>query len=312
MKSAAFLLLAGLAAAPALASEPTIAQPPALPDGVRAMIEAAMRSGDAKAVETVTALAKMTHPSAAGEIDMLSQAFNNRRAEEARLAERKRIEELTRASFIEKWKGQVELGASRSTGNTDSLGLYGSLSAEREGLKWRHRFTARADIQESNNITTTERVLVAWQPNYKFDDRAYAFGLGQYEYDPVLGYDSRLTLGGGIGYGVIRTPAMKLDFEGGPALRRTDWIADQTNTTLSARGSLNFGWKISPTVELNQAAAFYYEPGDSSATALTSLDTKLIGDLKARFSYNVQYEASRPPGVEPVDTLSRATLIYNF
>jgi putative salt-induced outer membrane protein len=42
------------------------------------------------------------------------------------------------------------------------------------------------------------------------------------------------------------------------------------------------------------------------------LDTRLIGRLKARFSYDVQYEDRKLTGHEPLDTTSRATLVYSF
>jgi len=103
-----------------------------------------------------------------------------------------------------------------------------------------------------------------------------------------------------------------VDFEGGPAFRRTAFTDGGTASTLAGRASLDFNWKIAPTLQLTQNSALYVESGDTSASALTALDTTLLGALKARFSYNIQYERNAPTGVKPVDTLSRATLIYSF
>lgn len=283
-----------------------------LPAGTREMIEAAIADGDAKAIDTVLRLARQTSPEAVREIDAIEKPYRDRIEEARRTAERERLAEITSATMFEHWKGQVEVGGSRSTGSSNNLGLYGALSAEREGLQWVHKLAARVDIQKSNDVTTTERVLASWQPNYKVGDRFYAYGLAQYEYDPILGYDSRYTAGAGIGYGLVRTPKLRVDFEGGPAYRRTDMVDGPDSATVAGRGSINVGWKISSTVELKQVSSVYYEEGESSASALTSLDTKLFGDLKARFSYNVQYEEGRPRGTDPVDTLSRATLVYSF
>jgi putative salt-induced outer membrane protein len=296
---------------PLLAPPPPPPQP-RFPEAVRKMVEDVIASGDEKAVQAVVRFAKLAVPAASDDIDQMHRAFQSdvkaKREAEARAAR----EALAAAGPLEYWDGQAELGASRSTGNTDSLGLYASLNGNREGLQWRHKFIGRAELQKINGVTRTERVLISWQPNYKFDERLYAFGLTQYEHDPSLGYESRYTGGGGIGYGVIARTDVKLDFEGGPALRYTDEAENGDSLTVAGRASLGLKWKLSPTLELSQNSAFYFEAGNSNASALTALDTRLLGALKARFSYNLLYEGDAPSGAKSLDTVTRATLVYSF
>jgi len=283
-----------------------------LPSPVRAMIEAAIDGGDAATIDSTIALARKTNPYAAAEIDAIEKEVRARRDARVRAAAEERQARIAEAGLLDNWKGQVEFGGSRSTGNSRTLGLYGALSGEREGLHWRHKFAGRADLQEASGITTTQRALASWQPHYKFDERLYAYGLAQYEHDRFLGFDNRYTASGGMGYGVVATQSVKIDIEGGPALRHVDSTTGPNTTALAGRASMSLGWKITPTLQLTQTGALYLESGDNSATATTALDTKLIGDLKARFSYNVQYERDAPRGVRPVDTLTRATLVYSF
>jgi putative salt-induced outer membrane protein len=307
MVFASLSALSLVAAAPAPA-----ASPEALPPPVRAMIDAAIAAGDAPGVAAVLRFARETNPAAAAEIDAIDAAWQAELAAREAAAAEARKQSLAAAGPLDHWKGQLELGASRSTGNSNSLGLYGALSVERSGLEWRHKLTGRADVQETNGNTTTQRVLASWQPNYRFDDHFYAFGLAQYEHDKFLGYSDRYTASGGVGVGVVASPRLKLDFEGGPAFRHTAFTDGRAASTLAGRASLDLNWKIAPTLQLTQTSALYVEAGDTSASALTALDTTLLGALKARFSYNIQYERNAPAGVKPVDTLSRATLIYSF
>lgn len=301
----------GVLTAPAVQVVPDPPKP-LLSDGTRKMIEAAIDDGDGKAIDTVLKLARKTSPEAKDEIDAIEIPYRAEIARAKAEKEQRRLAQLASSDVFQNWKGQVELGASRTTGSRSSFGLFGSLAAERTGLRWGHKVAARADIQETNDVTTAQRVLASWQPNFKVGERFYAFGLAQYEYDPILGYDARYTTGGGVGIGLVRNDVLKVEFEGGPAVRHTRDVKGPADTTLSGRGSLNLGWKIGPNLGFSQASAFYYEPGESSATAQTALDTKLIGSLKARLSYNVVYEEARPKGREAVDTSSRATLIYSF
>jgi putative salt-induced outer membrane protein len=284
----------------------------ALPPPARRLLEAAIKEGKPETIKSVAAIARQLYPNGIAQVDALVAQHDAEVAEARANAAREKAEALANAALLDNWKGQIEGGASRSTGNTSSLGVYGALNLTKEGLRWRHQLTARADFQRTGDVTTAERFALAWQPNYKFDDRLYAFGLGQYEHDRLLGYSSRYTAGAGIGYAVVSTTRLKVDFEGGPALRYTSYIDEPEKTTVAGRGSVNVKWKLSPTLDFAQNAAIYLEQGNNNAVATTSLDTKLIGALKARFSYNLTYERNAPAERERLDTLTRATLVYSF
>jgi putative salt-induced outer membrane protein len=284
----------------------------ALPDGVRAMIEAAIAGGDAKAIDTVIALARQTHGFAGAEIDALAEQWRLRIAEADARKKREHQAALERAGFFDRWKGQVEFGASRSTGRTSYTGLFGSLGFEREGLDWRHKLQARLELQDGRNVADVERIVASWQPNYKFGDRLYSYGLAQFESDPIQGYDGRYTAGIGFGYALIQSDSAKLDVESGPAFRHVDEVDDPDQSSIAARASINLRWAMAPNLELKQTSALYFEEGNHNASALTTLDAQLIGPLKARFSYDVRYEDRLGGGEGTLDTLSRATLVYSF
>lgn len=291
----------------------------ALPPAARTLIEQAIASGDQAKARTVIDVARGSYPQDAAQIDALSAENDARAAERAAAQARERADRLASASFLDLWKGSIEVGGSRSTGNADALALYGAVTLDREGLKWRQALTARADYQRTDGTTSVERITAAYQPQYKFSDRFYGYALAQYEHDRFLGFDDRYTAGPGIGYAVVARPRFKVDFEGGPAARYTayrtredDLAPRDDRTTVAGRASLGIDWKPSPTLEFRHHTALFLETGDSSVVATTSLDTKLIGPLKARFSYDVNYESD--PGTEArnLDTVSRATLVYGF
>lgn len=295
--------------------EVTVVEVPAsrtLPDAIRTLIQTAIEEHDEAALAAIVKMARKAFPDSHGGVTAETAAHDTQAAARAKSDEAARLARLANPNPFANWKGEVELGASRATGNTDNLALYASAKAEREGLHWSHSFNARADFQTTNKATTTERILAAWQPRYKIEDEFYAYGLGQFEHDRFLGVGSRETLAAGIGYGVIRRPNIKLDFEGGPALRHTDFIGEQQTTTVAGRASIKFSWKISPNLQIAQDASTFVERDNNNASATTSLETHLLGALKARFSYNLQYEQNAPDGRNPIDTLSRATLVYGF
>ena len=291
---------------------PPVPQPGVLPQAVRAMIQAAFDEGNRTAIDAVIRYARKSNPGATTQIDALEAEGNARIAEAKAREARAKADQLASAALLDNWKGEVEAGGSRSTGNTRNLGLYGSVKLNREGPRWRWGLSGRTDYQRTDGRKTADRTILAVQPYYKFDERLYAYGIGQYERDPFLGYWSRYTAGAGIGYSVVAQPDLKVDFEGGPALRYINYTEEPNDQTVAGRASLAVRWKITPTLQLNQDAALYLESGNTNASATTSLDTRLIGALKARFTYNVTFEKDPPFGRDSLDTLSRATLVYSF
>lgn len=281
-------------------------------DTIAAMLDAAYRSGDDATIRSVVGVAKATFPDQAVEIDRLAAGDAAVLAQTRKEAQLKQQERIAEATFFEIWKGELEVGASQSNGTSDVGGVYASAKLTRDGLLWRQKFAARIDYQRTNGLTTTERALIAYQPSYKLTDDSYLFGLAQYERDRTLGYLNRETAGAGMGLTAFKSARGKIDFEGGPAIRVTDFIDQPNRVTVAARGSMAARYKLSPSLNFSEDAAVFVEAGDTTATSTSAIDTRLIGKLKAKLSYNVQYEQDAAPGQKTLDTVGRATLVYAF
>lgn len=282
------------------------------PDPVGNMLAAAMASAKDADVEAVGKLAKETNPENAAEIEerlLAYRAERKRLRDEAAAAERAK---LTAAKFWQNWKGEGQIGASQSSGNTNSVGLSAGVALARKGIDWTYRFRAQADYQRTNGKTSVERYLTELEPQYRIDDRTFAYGLTRWEHDRILGYDTRWNLSGGLGYKVVDSKKMTLSLKGGPAFRQTDFVNGGDDTELTALAGLDFGWQLSPTLRLTQVASTIIGEANSSTSSQTALNAKLTGALSARIAYSAQIDTSPPPGIEKVDTQTRFTLVYGF
>lgn len=297
-----------------LASTPTLEAPrePVLPEAVRAVIEQAVSSGDAPAVAAVVRFAIAAHPAARGEIEALHRNFLEARAETERTRQAERRAELARSSPLDHWEGQAELGAVRATGSSDHLGLFAALSGKREGIAWSHRLDGRIEIQESNGVRTVDRASGRWQPRRQFGTRTYAYGLGQFERDPLVSVDARYTAALGAGYRLVGERNLQVEIEGGPAFRHTDVRDGEPFGSLAARASLDLTWRVAPRVSLKQTGTLFIDRDNGNGQAVTALDTRLLGPFSMRLSYDVRYEEDVLRGIDRLDTTSRATLIVGF
>ncbi|MGN6689580.1 MAG: DUF481 domain-containing protein [Sphingopyxis sp.] len=284
------------------------------PDPVRQMLAAAMASKKDGDVEAVGALAKKTNPDRVADIDTMLIDYRAKRTAERKAEADAARAKLAAAKFWQNWKGEGQIGASQSSGNTKSAGLSVGLALNRKGIDWDQRFRAQADYQRTNGSTSVERYLVEYEPQIKVSDRAFAYGLGRWERDRVLGFGNRWNASAGLGYQVVKKKAMTLSLKAGPAWRETDYLAGrgQSDSELTGLAGIDFGWNLSPTLKLTQVASTVIGEHNTVTSSLTALNAKLIGGLSARFSYSADIDTNPPPGIETVDTLTRFTLVYGF
>ena len=281
------------------------AEPPPIPGPIRAMVDAAIAAGNDADVTTIVKYARAADPASADAVLALADAW---RAEQTAL----RRATLKAAGPLELWSGRAELGGYLTTGNSYTVGMTALIDVQREGLTWRHKLRLQADYQKSLGVTAREHYLAAYEPNLKLGDRRYAYGAAQFESDRFLGYDTRYSLSAGAGYNAVRSPALKVDLELGPAFRATAFTNGVDQASLAARGRLDMSWRISPAMTLTQASSAYLESLNSTVSSNTALSARVAGPLSAQLSYVVQYESKPPSGRRTTDTTSRASLVYSF
>jgi len=294
------LLLA--AAAPMLLAN---TDPTSIPPQIKAMLDAAIASGNESEVATIVKYAGTAAPDSKEAIAKLADDWKKKRSDE-------KIHKLQDASFFDLWSGRAELSGYISTGNSETEGVSGALSLTREGLDWRQKLKFQADYQRSLGVTSREHYLASYEPNWKIDDRSYIYGSGLFESDRFLGYTQRYSASFGAGYSALKSDKVKLDLELGPAYRATSFTDGGDERSIAARGSVDFAWKFSKGLQLTQNASAYVERYNSTVTGTTALNAKVLGPLSAQFSYNVQYESMPPEGRVTTDQISRAGLVYAF
>lgn len=288
------------------------AERPRLPLPVRALLEAAMKTDDSASVSAMVKFAQQTQPYDKDEIRDMQRAYNDRRAKEIAAKTEAELARIRASGVLELWKGQIEVGAFRSTGNTDNFGVTAALKLNRKGIKWEHMIQANADYQEDRGTITREQYSASYQPRYTLNDGFFTYGRTQYERDRIQGFEDRYTLSGGLGYRVLNRPGMTLALEAGPAFRATNYVDDVDQTTWSMLTSLDFDWTINPTIKLSQDISSYVGSDNNTFTSMTAIEAGMMKGLKAKLSYSIEHETRPPSGSLKTDTISRFSLVYGF
>ena len=208
--------------------------------------------------------------------------------------------------------GEGELGAFLSTGSAPGSGFVGRLTVIAERGRWRVATSGRIDYQKTFNEVTRNQIRVTVEPNYKFDEHGYVFGLGQYERDRFQGFTDRYSLSAGLGYNLLDADGRKLSIKAGPAMRLTQPVDGPQEQTLSAAALADLKLRLTPTLSYSQEVSTYFDAVRRTYYTLAALDSRLSSKLKARLSYMLQHEAGSGVARTLTDTTSRLTLIYGF
>jgi len=297
---AASLLMGGTAAQATLAP------------AARAMLDAAIASGNRAEIDTLAKYARQANPDDIAEIDRLVAPPAAVQPQQPQQASAAAEWKPGNGGLLHGWTGTGQLGGFISSGRISTSGLSAGLNLTHESERWRHQLRLLADYQRSGGVTSREQFLAAYEPNYKFNDRLFAFGLAQFESDRQAGFEERYTLSGGLGYRLVSNDKVKLDVKASPALRRSDLVAGGSDTMVSGLAGLNYRWTLSPTLSSTQDASLYVDAENSIFTSLTAFNVKLGGKLSGQMALQTRHETDPAPGSPKTDTLTRMSLVYGF
>jgi len=293
-----------------------------LPEPVRAMVDAAIATGDAQKVATVIELASQTNPGNAAELSALHEGFKEEQARIAAAQAKDKELAIRQSGIFDHWSGSGEIGAFYSSGNTSETGVTLGVKLKRQGIDWSHDLRGRVDYKETNGIKTREQFLFAYEPRYQIGKSLFAYGLAQYERDRFQGFLGRYAVSGGLGYKLVDNERVNLAVKAGPAFRVTKFLDGTSENRLAGLAGYDFDWKISDRVKFNQdtnmvaetasQGAIIFDASNTSVVLANGLEAKISDRLSTRLSFTLEYDSNPPEGAMDMDTLSRFTLLYGF
>jgi putative salt-induced outer membrane protein len=212
-----------------------------------------------------------------------------------------------------RWSGHVELGGSRSTGNTDRTQFSGAVRVKYEKARWEHKANLSFDFARDDGQTTAQRLVANLEPRYRLTPRTFAFGFGEYEDDRFGGFSYRLTEVVGLGYRLVDEEAVKLIVEAGPGSRQSK-VKSTGDTEVEVVGQFkgDFAWKLSDSATLSDNLVAVAGSERHTIDNTTALTMKIVDRLSGKLSFNVRHNTDVPAGTESTDTLTKGSLVYDF
>jgi len=296
----------------------------AIPDIAQALLDAAYETGDAAEIAAVKKAVARVFPDYAAAIhadaDQRIAALAPAEPEPAEAAKPKKAKNEGTGFFaLRPWKGKFQAGASFASGNSDNLAIGVLLDATREAGDFTHNLSGFFDIAESNNDAIGGRTLTqkrwgaAYQLDYNFSPKSYAYGRFAYEEDEFSGFDYRLFAGAGLGYFFYKSEPFTWKIEGGPGFRYSP-IDDtrEIEQEFAAYGATELDWLIREGLTFEQDVNSTWTSSTTTIQSVTALTTQLMDGLSTSVAFEFRYETDPPAGRENADKIARASLVYGF
>jgi putative salt-induced outer membrane protein len=214
--------------------------------------------------------------------------------------------------------GEVELGATLTTGNTDTSSFKGRLALKHELGNWENQYLLEGLYKEDTDEVTAKRYFLGVQGDYLLDHDNYIFSNINYEVDPFTGYEYSFTAATGYGHKIINNEHTKLKAEIGLGFiyQRLDSTlaaieGDDADKSIVAHGVINFETTLSETSTFSQKIVMDY--GDKlDARSETFITANIVGALAMKFAVIVRYNSNPLQGKTSTDTETNMTLLYAF
>ena len=216
------------------------------------------------------------------------------------------------SAYAGDWTGEGELGFTSTSGNTESESLNAKFGIGKEYEKWKHN--AKVELLQSSNrgVDSADSIVFTEKSEYRFAAETFAFGRLRYEQDEFSGYNYQSVISFGAGHTLLEGEVHNLEASAGVGYRD---LEDDTGVSAQETvfdGELKYAYKISETSTFNQN--FFVESGSSNTYSKSETFLKLVvvGNLGAKFGYEVKHNSNVPAGTEKTDTITTATLVYSF
>ncbi len=222
------------------------------------------------------------------------------------------------------WETSAALGATVTSGNSDSVMVTAGFIAQHKDLKNEIRLSidggyGTSKVNNGGTETTAKFVGGRGQYNRLLTDRFYLYGRAEGLYDAVAGVDYRFTISPGVGYYFIKTDKVLLSGEVGPGvvtekLVSTTGVSDY-NTYATLRFAETFEYKLSDKTRIWQSLEYLPQISDWGNYLLNvtiGIETVLTEKLSLRSFLQDTYNSNPAGGREKNDLKWITGVAYKF
>jgi hypothetical protein len=217
------------------------------------------------------------------------------------------------------WSGGVESTVAFAEGNTEyfEIELAGTIQHRSDRNRW--RVLGRIMRRTAGPVEIAEDRLGHLRHNYRLLPWLATIAFLQGQHNPFRRIESRILIGGGFRFDVIRAVSWNAAFGATYMYEKEELTGITLGQSEYTKNRLSFFMSVfSAETELVQLdLTAFYQPviadfSDARASALASMRIDITGGLYFLTRAGLQYDSRPPLGVEPTDVALRSGLGFAF
>jgi putative salt-induced outer membrane protein len=210
------------------------------------------------------------------------------------------------------WKAQAEAGIVMTNGNSETQNIRLQFKVEHEQERWRERLSADYLKVSEKSQTSAERFATEAKADYEFGEKDYYFLIARYETNRFAGYDAQISESAGYGRRFRFGERALLETEAGVGSRYTSYVDGVRKNEGILRIAAKFSHTIGSGSEFREEAFTEIGHTNTHTESVTSLKSRVNGNLSMKLAFTAIHNSSVPLDTKQTDTITSATLVYDF
>jgi putative salt-induced outer membrane protein YdiY len=213
------------------------------------------------------------------------------------------------------WHGNISLGASQLSGNTDRTAVNAAVVLERKFDGDRFFLRARHNYAEENDSVTNRNTFGAIKFEHFFTKKFFGYLGVELLNDSFKDLNLRASVGPGVGYQIWDDDRKALSVEAGVSYFIEDRKTGEDVKFVTGRVGANLQYHIVDALVFTDNLLFYpsiEQTSDYSLRNEATLSTDIYAGWELRFSNILEYDNQPSPGIQTTDLQWILSLGYSF
>lgn len=210
-------------------------------------------------------------------------------------------------------EGSAELGATVTSGNTDTRSVNGKAEVVYSRARWRHTGKAEALYSSDAGVDTAERYVASYKADFRKTRTTYIFATVRGEVDKFSGYDYRISES--IGYGRRFWEGGDkgyFELEAGPGARQSKLDDGTREDHAIFRVAARYRNMWTETTEFSEDLIVETGSDNTFTESVTGIKVRINSALAMKLSVTIKHNSDVPVDKENTDTISSINLVYDF
>ena len=243
----------------------------------------------------------------AAEAEKAAKAEAEKAAEaaDAEVEEAKKIPDTFLGKFFSNLAGEVQLGMDAGYGASDYMNYYGRVKASHGVERWKSLWDGKLTYGKNKGVVSADKLDTSYRLEFDaIQDKLFLYGEPTGGYDTIRNIDYYYTIGGGLGYHILKKDNVVFDASAGVSHQSYHYSNEGTRNGLYVDLGESLTWEIIKDPKFLEKLTYSPKANDWNVyriTFETGLSWGFYKNMTFNFTLIEKYDSRPAAGVDHND-----------